>query len=107
MTSSTGEGTGSLEKALDVLDAIGEAPEGLGQSDLAERLGLPRTTVYRLLATLVARGMVRRDPLRKVYRLGFRCFEMARQAADGGFDFGELGHLTGYIVSLGCGVSTS
>jgi DNA-binding IclR family transcriptional regulator/sugar lactone lactonase YvrE len=80
MTSSTGEGTGSIEKALDVLDAIGEAPEGLGQSDLAERLGLPRTTVYRLLATLVTRGMVRRDPLRKVYRLGFRCFEMARQA---------------------------
>jgi len=45
----------------------------------AARLALPRTTVYRLLATLVARGLVRRDPLRKVYCLGFRCFEMARQ----------------------------
>jgi len=77
---SPGEGTGALEKALDVLDAIGAAPEGLGQSELAERLALPRTTVYRLLATLVARGLVRRDPLRKVYCLGFRCFEMARQA---------------------------
>jgi len=80
MSTSIGEGTGSLEKALDVLDAIGAAPEGLGQSELAERLSLPRTTVYRLLATLVARGLVRRDPLRKVYCLGFRCFEMARQA---------------------------
>lgn len=80
MSTSTGEGTGSLEKALDVLDAIGAAPEGLGQSELAARLSLPRTTVYRLLATLVARGLVRRDPLRKVYCLGFRCFEMARQA---------------------------
>lgn len=75
-----GEGTGALEKALDVLDAIGAAPEGLSQNDLAERLQLPRTTVYRLLATLVGRGLVRRDPLRKVYCLGFRCFEMARQA---------------------------
>ena len=75
-----GEGTGALEKALDVLDAIGAAPEGLSQNDLAERLHLPRTTVYRLLATLVGRGLVRRDPLRKVYCLGFRCFEMARQA---------------------------
>ncbi len=80
MATSSGEGTGALEKALDVLDAIGAAPEGLGQSELADRLDLPRTTVYRLLATLVARGLVRRDPLRKVYCLGFRCFEMARQA---------------------------
>lgn len=76
----TGEGTGALEKALDVLDAIGCAPSGLSQADLAEQLALPRTTIYRLLATLVSRGLVRRDPLRKVYCLGFRCFEMARQA---------------------------
>ncbi|MBS0455398.1 MAG: helix-turn-helix domain-containing protein [Proteobacteria bacterium] len=80
MATSPGAGTGALEKALDVLDAIGASPQGLGQSELAEQLALPRTTIYRLLATLVARGLVRRDPLRKVYCLGFRCFEMARQA---------------------------
>lgn len=74
-----GEGTGALDKALDVLDVIGQVPSGLSQSELAERLQLPRTTVYRLLATLISRGLLRRDPLRKVYCLGFRCFEMARQ----------------------------
>lgn len=79
-SATTGEGTGALEKALDVLEAIGSSTEGLSQNALAERLGLPRTTVYRLIATLVARGLVRRDPLRKVYCLGFRCIEMARQA---------------------------
>ena len=76
----SGDGTGSLEKALDVLEAVGEAPQGLTQTAITERLALPRTTVYRLLATLVARGLLRRDPLRKVYCLGFRCFEMARKA---------------------------
>ena len=80
MTANTGDGTGSLEKAIDMLEAVGAAPDGLSQTDLAAQLALPRTTTYRLLATLVARGMLRRDPLRKVYRLGFRCFEMARQA---------------------------
>ncbi|MDB5851510.1 MAG: IclR family transcriptional regulator [Rhodoferax sp.] len=75
-----GEGTGSLEKAIDVLEAVGAAPGGLSQAQITDRLELPRTTVYRLLATLVNRGLLRRDPLRKVYCLGFRCFEMARQA---------------------------
>ncbi|HSV44478.1 MAG TPA: IclR family transcriptional regulator C-terminal domain-containing protein, partial [Ramlibacter sp.] len=80
MAASSGDGTGSLEKALDVLEAVGGSPEGLSQNELTARLSMPRTTVYRLLATLVGRGLLRRDPLRKVYCLGFRCFEMARQA---------------------------
>lgn len=76
---SRGEGTGALEKALDVLDLVAQAAEGMGQGEIAERLAISRTTSYRLLATLVERGLLRRDALRKVYRLGFRCFEMARQ----------------------------
>jgi len=65
---------------MDILEAVGESPQGLGQGDITACLALPRTTVYRLLAVLVARGLLRRDPLRKVYCLGFRCFEMARRA---------------------------
>ncbi len=80
MSANFGNGTGSLEKAIDLLQAISAAPEGASQAELASLLKLPRTTVYRLLATLVARGMVRRDPLRKVYCLGLQSFEMARQA---------------------------
>lgn len=79
MATTSGDGTGSLEKALDILEIVGLAPSGLSQSALAERLQLPRATVYRLLATLVARGLLRRDPLRRVFCLGFKCFEMARQ----------------------------
>ena len=72
------DGTGALEKALDVLDAVGRAPQGLSQAELAQQLALPRTTVYRLLGSLTARGLVRRDPLRRVYGLGPRCIEYAR-----------------------------
>lgn len=80
MSKTSGEGTASLEKALDVLDAVAASSEGLSQAQLGERMALPRTTLYRLLAALVARGMLRRDPQRRVYCLGLRCFEMARQA---------------------------
>ena len=74
------DGTGALEKALDVLDAIGRSPAGLSQAELAQQLALPRTTLYRLLGSLSARGLLRRDPLRRVYCLGLRCFEYARTA---------------------------
>lgn len=80
MKQNAGDGTASLEKALDILEAVGAAPQGLSQTELAARLAMPRTTLYRLLATLVARGMLRRDPSRRVYGLGPLCFEMARSA---------------------------
>ena len=75
-----GEGTAALEKAIDVLEAIGDSGHGIGHLELAERVGLPKTTVYRILSTLVARGLVWRDPLRRVYCLGARTIELARKA---------------------------
>jgi len=77
-SSQAADGTAALEKALDVLDAVGASRAGLSQVELGAKLGLPRTTLYRLLGTLVSRGLLRRDPLRRVYCLGQRCFEYAR-----------------------------
>ncbi len=104
---STSEGTASLDKALDVLDAVGSSPAGLSQADLAQRLQLPRTTLYRLLGTLVQRGLLRRDPLRRIYGLGMRCFEYARAAyampdlvAAAGVELRALRDMTGETVYL-------
>jgi IclR family acetate operon transcriptional repressor len=80
MSKTNGDGTASLDKALDILDAVAATPEGLSQAQLGERTALPRTTLYRLLSALVGRGMLRRDPQRRVYCLGMRCFEMAQGA---------------------------
>ena len=80
MAQQGGEGTASLEKAIDVLEAVGASPQGIGHLDLASRLGLPKTTVYRILSTLVARGLVWRDPFRRVYCLGSRTVELAHKA---------------------------
>lgn len=80
MSERANEGTASLDKALDVLDAVGSTSSGLSQVELGQRLGLPRTTLYRLLGTLVGRGLLRRDAHRRVYCLGSRCFEYARSA---------------------------
>ena len=110
MPAKAAEGTASLDKALDVLDVVGQSACGLSQAELAERLALPRTTLYRLLGTLVTRGLLRRDPQRRIYCLGFRCFEYARTAyampdlvAAAGAELRALRDMTGettYLATL-------
>ncbi len=51
-----------------------EQPEW-GVSAIGTRLGLPKSTVSELLASLAAQGMVERTP-RGRYRLGWRLFEL-------------------------------
>jgi len=60
----------SVEKALDLLQALHEAPGPLGPSALARALGLPKSTAHRLLVPLVRRGLVERDA-QGAYRPGF------------------------------------
>ena len=51
----------SADKALAILAAFNEARRDVGVSELADELGLHKSTVSRLLATLHARGLVQRD----------------------------------------------
>ena len=74
------DGTALLEKACDVLEAVGASAGGISQAALAAKLGLPRTTLYRILSALVARGLLRQDPSRRVYGIGFRLLEMTQGA---------------------------
>ncbi|WP_376087470.1 IclR family transcriptional regulator C-terminal domain-containing protein [Roseomonas sp. CCTCC AB2023176] len=78
LNSSRPDGAALLGKACDVLEAVAAAPGGIGQAELAIRLGLSRTTLYRILGALVARGLLRQDPSRRVYAVGFRLLEMAQ-----------------------------
>lgn len=71
-------GTAVLQKAFDLLDHIGEEPGLLDSADLARRTGMPRATLYRILAALQARGLVRTDPGSQTYSLGFHLIELAQ-----------------------------
>ncbi|MEX3982157.1 IclR family transcriptional regulator C-terminal domain-containing protein [Paraburkholderia sp. EG287A] len=77
---SIGDGTAALSKALTVLEMVGATPHGLTNAELLEHAGLPKTTLYRILATLIEHGLLRRDATHRVYRLGFRYLELVRNS---------------------------
>jgi DNA-binding IclR family transcriptional regulator len=75
-------GTGSryriqaIERAMAILNAFtAEEPE-LRVSELADRLGLHKSTVHRFLVNLETAGLVERTPRTGRYRLGMRLFEL-------------------------------
>lgn len=62
---------GSLDKVLDVLEALGQQ-ERMSLSDIIAATDLPKTTVFRTLMALSARGYVETGPDRTGFQLGIR-----------------------------------
>lgn len=66
----------AVERALDVLLCFSSKPQW-GLSEIASQVGLHKSTVFRLLATLEDRGFVIRDAATEKYHLGFRILELS------------------------------
>ncbi|GAB2451994.1 helix-turn-helix domain-containing protein [Nocardioides hungaricus] len=52
----------TLDRGLRVLDVLASSSDGLTVTELAARLEVNRTVVYRLVSTLEQHALVRRDP---------------------------------------------
>ena len=70
----------SANRVLRVLESFAPSDHDVSLGDLADRLGLPKSSVHRMLATLVAHGFVERDVATRRYRLGIRLFELGSAA---------------------------
>lgn len=70
----------AVGNALQVLEAFGQEDE-LGVTDLAQRLGLHKNNVFRLLATLEQGGYVEQSAGNGRYRLGPACLELGQAFA--------------------------
>ena len=90
-------GAAALDKAFALVDRIAAASAPPTAAELGAATGLPRSTLFRLLSALEARGYVRRDKRERGWRLGFRLFELA-QGAWTGFDLHDAAE--GEIASL-------
>jgi IclR family acetate operon transcriptional repressor len=81
----------SIDRALDILEALASRRSPTGISELAHHVDLHVSTVHRLLTTLVDRGYVRQDPETSRYHLAARVFSLA-SAADMQLDLRLVAH---------------
>jgi DNA-binding IclR family transcriptional regulator len=74
-----GETAQTLDRGLRLLHLVADTPGGLSVTEAAERLGVGRAVIYRLVGALTAHGMVRRDDAGRL-RLGAGVLHLARRA---------------------------
>jgi IclR family acetate operon transcriptional repressor len=70
----------SVDRAVDVLEYLADRDD-VAVTDLATALGVHKSTAFRLLAALEARGLVEQVSERGRYRLGFGLVRLAGAAA--------------------------
>jgi IclR family transcriptional regulator, acetate operon repressor len=73
-------GVQSVERVIDLLELLADAPGEVPLGRLAGASGLPPSTVHRLMTTLVGRGYARRLPSR-AYVLGPRLIHLGERSA--------------------------
>jgi IclR family transcriptional regulator, acetate operon repressor len=69
----------ALDRGLSILEELAEAP-GLGLTELAQRLGVPKGSLHRHLAALERHGYVTRSSETKRYSLGPRLIHLGYSA---------------------------
>lgn len=68
----------SVSHALDVLEQFYGSAEEIGVTELSKRLKLHKNNVFRLLATLEARGYIEQNRATENYRLGLKCLQLGQ-----------------------------
>lgn len=71
----------SVRRAVQILETFREQPS-LTVTELSRTLKLPKSSVFELVSTLAAEGLVQKEDSSRRYHLGFKLLELARAAGD-------------------------
>lgn len=74
--------TDMIGKALWLLQALGDYPQGVQLAELARRGGFPLSTAHRLAASLVREGFATFDDGTRRYHLGLKLFALAARVSN-------------------------
>jgi DNA-binding IclR family transcriptional regulator len=66
----------SVEKALQILESFTMDHPEFTVSELAEKLSIPKVSIYRFLKVLMQKGFVKQNSSTRKYHLGLKVFEL-------------------------------
>ena len=66
----------AVDRSLAILEAMAREGGPMALGEISAEVELTRSTVHRLLATLISRGFVRQDPMSGRYFLGLKALEV-------------------------------
>ncbi len=69
-----------LDRAVDILQMLAECERDIGPAEIAEQLGLHKSTIHRLLTVLARHSLVTKTAENGTYRLGLRLFDWGNRA---------------------------
>jgi DNA-binding IclR family transcriptional regulator len=73
----------AVERALAMLEAVAQEPEGLSNADISRQLQIPKSSASYILRTLQTQGYLNRDPQSGKYRVGLKILSLSRGALSG------------------------
>ncbi len=73
----------AVVRCLSVIEAVSALDRPAGVSQLSRRVGLPKTTTYRICQSLVAQGFLKQDPDTRRYLPGWRLYGLAARVVAG------------------------
>lgn len=62
----------TLVRAFSILEAVARSPAGISLADVSRRVGLHKSTVFRMIRTLATLGYVVQSDDRKLYHMSDR-----------------------------------
>jgi DNA-binding IclR family transcriptional regulator len=66
----------SIERALSIIELLCQHSRGLGVTEIGQKLGLHKSTVHRLLGTLLSKGYAEQNPETERYRASIKLAEL-------------------------------
>ena len=67
----------SVSKALTIMELLSKDPQGMGLVEISNQAGMNKTTVYRLLTSLMEKEYVEQDEKSGKYSLGLKILSVA------------------------------
>ncbi|WMJ80932.1 IclR family transcriptional regulator [Clostridium sp. MB40-C1] len=69
----------SVDRSLSILEVLSDYENGLGITEISEKVNLHKSTVHRLLATLIYKGYVEQEDKANKYKLTLKLFELGNK----------------------------